>query len=268
MNGAFAPYHRVEGCRHRLRLLNASNFRSYNVALSNGMPMVQVASDSGLIPRPLKRKQVLIGPGERVELIVDFAAVKGGDVELVSVPRKGGGSTAAGTKPFVGALMQFRVGKRQADETTVPQTLRPLPAWVADAPAATRAWEISIGVGFRPFWQINGKTFDPTESEAFPALGTTEHWRLVNRTKTAHVMHMHHTDWYMLSRNGKPPEPWEDCLKDSFLLDPGDTIEVAGHFSDFTGKYVIHCHMLDHEDHGLMTQFEVVAPSTSRSGGA
>jgi FtsP/CotA-like multicopper oxidase with cupredoxin domain len=62
----------------------------------------------------------------------------------------------------------------------------------------------------------------------------------------------------MLSRNGQSPPPWEDCLKESFFLDPGDTIRVAAHFTDFTGKYVIHCHMLDHEDHGLMAQFKIV----------
>jgi FtsP/CotA-like multicopper oxidase with cupredoxin domain len=71
-------------------------------------------------------------------------------------------------------------------------------------------------------------------------------------------MHLHATDWYMLSRNGKAPKPWEDCLKESFLLEPDDEIVVAGRFSDYTGKYVVHCHMLDHEDHGLMSQFEVV----------
>ena len=75
------------------------------------------------------------------------------------------------------------------------------------------------------------------------------------------MVHLHHTDWNMLSRNGKPPAPWEQCLKETFFLDPGDRVIVAGHFSDFTGKYVIHCHMLDHEDHGLMSQFEVVAPN-------
>jgi hypothetical protein len=70
---------------------------------------------------------------------------------------------------------------------------------------------------------------------------------------------MHSTDWYMLSRNGLPPKPWEDCLKESFFINPGDTIHVAAHFSDHTGKFVIHCHMLDHEDHGLMDQFEIVS---------
>jgi hypothetical protein len=89
-------------------------------------------------------------------------------------------------------------------------------------------------------------------------LGTTETWQITNRTAVAHVMHMHHTDWYMLARNGRRPKAWERCLKETFFVNPGETILVAGHFSDFTGKYVIHCHMLDHEDHGLMSQFEVV----------
>ena len=72
------------------------------------------------------------------------------------------------------------------------------------------------------------------------------------------MMHLHHTDWYLLARNGKPPPPWEDCLKETFFLYPGERILLAGHFSDYTGKFVVHCHMLDHEDHGLMSQFEVV----------
>ena len=89
-------------------------------------------------------------------------------------------------------------------------------------------------------------------------LGTTETWEIVNRTGVAHMMHLHHTDWYLLARDGKPPPPWEDCLKETFFVYPGERILVAGHFSDHTGKFVIHCHMLDHEDHGLMSQFQVV----------
>jgi FtsP/CotA-like multicopper oxidase with cupredoxin domain len=72
-------------------------------------------------------------------------------------------------------------------------------------------------------------------------------------------MHIHHTDWYLLSRDGRRPPPWEDCLKETFFVHPNERVRVAGHFSDYTGKFVIHCHMLDHEDHGLMGQFQVVS---------
>jgi hypothetical protein len=161
--------------------------------------------------------------------------------------------------------MQFRVGRRKPDRTRLPRRLRPLPAWTRDATRAPdRTWVIAVGGLFQPIWTINGKNFNPARSDAFPILDTTETWQITNRSAVSHVMHMHHTDWYMLARNGRPPKPWEDGLKDTFFVDPGETILVAGHFSDFTGKYVIHCHMLDHEDHGLMTQFEVVADASRR----
>jgi spore coat protein A, manganese oxidase len=256
VNGAYLPHHSVAACRYRLRILNVSNFRSYNVFLSNGVPLVQIGTDSGLMPRPVRRKEILLGPAERAEVIVDFAPAAGESVELRSRAGRGG----AGTKTYVGALMQFRVQRgRVADRTRVPRRLRPLPAWtrhVSTKPDHT--WTISIGGGFRPVWMINGKTFNPAHSDAFPVLGTTATWEIVNRTAVPHMMHMHHTDWYLLSRDGHPPPPWEDCLKETFFVHPGERIKVAGHFSDYTGKFVIHCHMLDHEDHGLMAQFEVV----------
>ena len=258
VNGAYLPHHQVSGQRYRLRILNVSNFRPYNLALSDGSSLVQIGSDSGLMPKPVRRKAVLLGPGERAEVIVNFAAAAGRSVELESVPRRDG-EKAKGSRPFVGPLMQFRVGERRPETTRVPKRLRPLPRWTRRASKTPdRSWDITIGGGFRTKWLLNGRTFNPARSDAFPVLGTTETWQITNKTRVSHLMHMHHTDWYMLERNGRPPDPWEDCLKETFFLNPRDTILVAGHFSDFTGKYVIHCHMLDHEDHGLMGQFEVV----------
>jgi spore coat protein A, manganese oxidase len=256
VNGTYLPHHRVSATRHRLRLLNASNFRMYDLRLSNRAPFRQIATESGLMPAPVERRTVRIGPGERVELIVDFSPFAGKRIELESVGSRKGGLVES---VYRGPLMQFRVGEREPDDTEVPSSLRPLPTWVADAPSQPdRTWTVSVSDGLIPTWLINGKTFDPARVDATPKLGTTETWELRNETAVAHTMHLHHTDWYMLSRNGAPPGPTEDCLKETFLLAPRDRIVIAGHFSDYTGKYVIHCHMLDHEDHGLMTQFEVV----------
>jgi spore coat protein A len=264
VNGAHLPHHRVSARRYRLRILNASHFRPYNLRLTGDVPMVQIATDSGLMPKPVRRNAVLLGPGERAEVIADFGRAAGESVQLRSV-RRHDGENALGARPFVGPLMEFRVGERLPDRTRVPRRLRPLPKWARKAsPKPDRHWEITIGGGFRTTWLINGKTFNPARSDAFPVLGTTETWEITNRTAVAHVMHMHHTDWYLLSRDGKRPKPWEDCLKETFLINPKETIVVAGHFSDFTGKYVIHCHMLDHEDHGLMAQFQVVRRKADR----
>ncbi len=261
VNGAHMPHHRVTAQRYRLRVLNASHFRSYNLFLSNGAPLIQIGTDSGLMPRPVRRREVMLGPAERAELVVDFASAAGEQVELRSGPRHGA-RNPLGAHAYVGALMQFRVDSRRLpDRTRVPRKLRPLPGWTKHVSAKPdRTWEISIGGLFKTTWLINGRTFNPAHADARPKLGTTETWEIVNRTDVAHVMHMHLTDWYLLSRNGRPPPPWEDCLKESFLVYPRERILVAGHFADYTGKFVIHCHMLDHEDHGLMAQFEVVKP--------
>jgi len=183
-------------------------------------------------------------------------------VELRS--RRHRGPSPDGARAYVGALMQFRVDPgRDRDRTRIPRHLRPLPEWAVRSRRRRhgkpdRTWEITVGGAFKTRWEINGRTFNPARADAFPEIDTTEVWEFHNRTAVAHVMHLHHSDWYLLARDGKPPPPWEDCLKDTFFVFPGERILVSGHFSDHRGKFVIHCHMLDHEDHGLMTQFEVV----------
>ena len=260
VNGAALPHHRVRPQRYRLRVLNASHFRAYDLRLTGGLPMIQIATDAGLMPRPVPRSRVLIGPGERVELIVDFAAVRGQRVRLFSGRRRHG-PTALGSMSFSGPLMEFRVGtRREPDRTAIPRELRPLPAWVREAPRTpSHVWRFTVGTGLRPRWLINGRSFDPAYADVTARLGETVTWELHNQTGVAHLIHLHHTDWYMLSRNHRRPAPWEACLKDTFLLDPRERVVVAGRISDHTGKFVMHCHMLDHEDHGLMSQFEVRA---------
>jgi len=262
VNGAVTPHHRVRAQRYRLRVLNASHFRAFDLHLSGGVRMVQIATESGLMPRPIERRRVLLGPGERVELIVDFAEARGRRVRLLSSRRRGK-HDEPGSRTYAGPLMEFRVGRtRQVDLTSIPQALRPLPAWVAEAPSEpSHVWRFTVSSGFIPRWLVNGRTFDPAFAERTVELGETVTWELRNDTAVAHLIHLHHTDWYMLSRNGKKPPPWERCLKETFFLDPDDRVVIAGRMSDYVGKYVVHCHMLDHEDHGLMSQFEVVKPA-------
>ena len=275
VNGAITPHANVAPQRYRLRLLNASNFRSYNLRLDGDAEMIQIAAESGLMPKAIRRGRILIGPGERVEVVVDFASARGRKVRLASVKRPGPEGKLVGSKPYIGDLMEFRVGATPvADDPSEAiadgQALRPLPAWtLALNPATSQptfTWEISVSGGLRPAWLINGRTYKPdfVDAAARPALGEVVVWRLRNKTKVAHLLHLHHTDWYLLRRKRKgQPETaapaHERCLKDTLFLDPGEEAVVAGRVSDYTGKYIVHCHMLDHEDHGLMSQFEVVA---------
>jgi FtsP/CotA-like multicopper oxidase with cupredoxin domain len=267
VNGAHKPFHRVDGAKYRLRFLNASQFRSYRLHLSHGLHFTQIATESGLIPKPIERSGIIIGPAERVEVVVDFADAAGKDVVLYSIPREPGHPDGTGSKTFDGPLMQFRVGGRKQDSARVPNRLRPLPLWIHQASKRPdRHFVFKIGNGFPTPWVINGKTFNPDRSDAFPVIDTVETWQVTNGSSVAHLAHFHGSDWYMVKRNGRKPPPYEHNLKETFFLDPGESVTIATKFTDHLGKFVFHCHMLDHEDHGLMSQFEVVEDTAKAAG--
>lgn len=256
VNGAVLPFHRVHARRYRLRVLNASNFRSYALSLGPGIPVVQVGTESGLLPAPVPRSRVTIGPGERVDLVVDFARAAHRSVQLRSMPRPGA-PDKLGSRTYVGPLMRFDVGARGGPDRTRIGPGRPLPSWTREVPAeVAQEWKLTVGGGFAPGWLINGRAYNPAYVEHRVKLGSVERWRVANATSVAHLFHLHHTDYLLLSRNGRRPAAYERGLKETFFLDPGDVIEIAGRFSDHAGRFVVHCHMLEHEDHGLMSQFE------------
>ena len=250
VNGVVEPYLDVEARRYRFRILNASNFRVYNLMLDTGASMVQIGTESGLLPAPVDRTSVALGPGERVEVVVDFTRYAGQDVHLVATDA---------------TLMRFRVGGAASGAGAPPAELRALPQWVNDlSHVPDRTWVFSLGAdtGGRPAWTINGQAFDHCRVDARPELDSTETWLFVNAGPTAmtHYVHIHDVDWFVLSRNGVVPEPAEAGLKETFRLDPGESLLVGTKFTDYLGRFMIHCHMLEHEDHGMMATFEVVPP--------
>jgi FtsP/CotA-like multicopper oxidase with cupredoxin domain len=251
-----------------LRVLNASPFRPYNLRLGGGAPLKLVGTDGGLLPHRVDTDEVMIGPGERAEVVVDFREHRGEALELRST-MPAAGATAPRTDPVVAPLMQFRVdGKRVRDTSRVPAKLRPLPSWVhklSDQPQ--RAWIFGLGLdpAGRTAWTINGQTFDPERVDAQPTVDSLETWLFVNAgpTNTSHYIHIHDVPFYVLSRNGQPPTGAETGLKDTFRLDPGEVLVAGTKFSDHVGVFMLHCHMLNHEDHGMMTTFEVVKDGTT-----
>jgi FtsP/CotA-like multicopper oxidase with cupredoxin domain len=117
-----------------------------------------------------------------------------------------------------------------------------------------------FGLNSDNHWTINGKRFDPTRVDHRVTLGSTERWKLVNTSPFTHLVHLHEELWRTLSRDGKRPPPWERGYEDTWRLDPGETVVVAARFTDYAGDFMIHCHMLDHEDDGMMATFRVVRP--------
>ena len=260
VNGSFQPYQQVGTHRYRLRLLNASSFSSYDFHFSDGRPMVQVGNGAALLPKPVTRNDVLLGPAERADVVVDFGDAYGKSIVLESVSRRDNRPAGIGTQST--PLMQFRVTTKVANSPAVPSALIPLPPLaVPNVPTMTWAFALAGDVAHRgPVWTINGKPYDDMRSDATVELGTVQRWVLVNSSPLTHYIHLHEEAWRTISRNGQPPPAWEAGFQDTWRLDPGDVVEVAAHFTDFTGPFLIHCHMLDHEDHGMMATFTVVKP--------
>ncbi|HYI44448.1 MAG TPA: multicopper oxidase family protein [Actinomycetota bacterium] len=266
VNGALRPFAEVEPRRYRFRVHNGSGFQMYNLVLrarSKQVPMIQIGTESGLLPAPVKRTEVLLGPAERADLVVDFSDFAGRNLTLKSKfleNATGSDGSRAGT------FMQFRVRPkaRRRDNSKIPKHLRPLPDWVSQAPAEPdRVWAFGNGIDPTTGEQaqtINGRAFDHERVDAQVELDSVETWLLVNTTTRSHFIHIHDVDWVILSRNDAAPPPYEAGLKETFRLDPGDSLAVAAKFSDHLGRFLIHCHMLDHEDGGMMATWEVVAP--------
>jgi FtsP/CotA-like multicopper oxidase with cupredoxin domain len=260
VNGRYAPYLDVSATRYRLRLLNSSPFSSYNLALSDGRPLLQIGTGSGLLPKAVVRSSVLLGPAQRADVIVDFSGATGRRLVLESVPAQPGttGSDARET-----AVMELRVGAPARDASRLPSRL-PSPKLVSPVPSkVAKTW--TFGLGGRQggghhgsFWSMNGKSFDPARVDHRVRLGTVERWRFRNTSELTHYVHIHAEQWRTLRRDGKRPPPWERGLEDTWRLEPGEEVEVAARFTDYTGPFMIHCHMLDHEDHGMMARFDVV----------
>lgn len=245
INGVPQPYFKVGDRKYRLRILNASNSRSYDLALSNGQAFTQIGTDSGLLPAPIKRTHILIAPAERVDVVIDFARRLNQNIVLQN-------RAATGS---LGQLMQFRVTRDLTDNSSVPAKLRPLPPIDATS-EVTRTFEFGRN-RFSGRWTINGQVFDPERIDAQPKLGKTETWILTNKSGASHVIHIHDVDQQLVSRNGVAAARYE-LMKESWQLAIGETVVIKLKFTDNLGKFVFHCHILEHEDSGMMTQFEVI----------
>jgi FtsP/CotA-like multicopper oxidase with cupredoxin domain len=301
---------------YRLRLLNGSNARTYKLAWEDGTPLTVIASDGGLLERPLTRPYVTLSPGERVELWADFRGrAVGSELTLASLAFTGaegngehetGGTSGDGhgghsmegmggahdmgamasamaSAPPQGAplnLLRVRVAEQAEADDALPTVLssisrhRPEEAVNRDRP---RSFAITQP-GSR--WELNGRVYEPDAIAADERvrLGELEVWELVNALNEGetqhpqgmlHPFHIHGLQFQVLSREVLPElrEGWESVSagyvdegwKDTVLLMRGERVRLLLRFAEHTGTYMVHCHILEHEDMGLMRDIEVVA---------
>ena len=249
-------------------MLNGSNARIYNLALSSGDPFTVIGSDGGLLSSPETVSNLLLAPGERADLLLDFGKMnQNGEVFLQSNPFSGADSQ--GSQGF--KIMRFVVDKAESDSFVLPAALNNIPALPAASAAKTRTFDIGISMegsgkhkmgkmkNMTGMHTINGKTFSMDRIDESVPLNNVEIWEF-NNTKgdEPHPMHMHGTFFQVLSRAGgrSKIQPHERGWKDTVLVMPGENVRVITKF-ERAGKFVFHCHNLEHEDDGMMLNFQV-----------
>jgi spore coat protein A, manganese oxidase len=264
-NGKLFPYLEVEPRKYRLRILNASNSGFFTLSFSDGASFHQIGTDQGLLPAPVPLKRLNLAPGERVDVVVDFSQQRGTQPVLENNPL---------------AIMQFRVSAQKAiDDSSLPASLRPvvrIPESQAVKSRLLTLDEIDNSVGEPVAMLLNSKRWHEPITEN-PALNSTEIWSFMNPSDDSHPIHLHLVRFQILDRrryepwlyqkNGEirylsaplPPAPNEAGWKDTVRVDSRMITRIIVPFEGFAGRYVWHCHILEHEDNEMMRPYEVVA---------
>jgi FtsP/CotA-like multicopper oxidase with cupredoxin domain len=250
VNGVPQPRFAVANRKYRLRIYNASNARTYELTLSSGKPLIQIGTDGGLLPAPVPRTIIPLLPFERADVIVDFSSVDVGSQVILQNGRTVGRTAA---------IMRFDVERREKDPSTVPSALRAFERLDEKSATVTRDFTLGMDMGGEKMrWVLNNQAFDHHRVDFAPRLGETEIWRLTNKSGGhPHPMHVHLDMFQILDRNGAPPGPGEVGWKDTVAIGPDEMVRIIIRFTDYTGRYMFHCHNLEHEDNGMMAQFDV-----------
>jgi len=264
VNGKIFPFLEVEPRKYRFRVLNAANGRFYRLLLSEGAAFQQIGSDQGLLAAPVAMPYVQLAPGERADVVIDFAGHRAAKILLSSDSS---------------VLMQFRVGARRVEDCSgLPGRLRSLPRVAESSAVLTRRLTLDenvSGKGESQGMQLNKTAWHQPITEK-PVLGTTEIWELVNLTEDIHPIHLHMVKFQVLDRRpfetfqymtqgtlkffagASPPDANEMGWKDTVRVNQGTVTRIIVPFHGYAGRYVWHCHILEHEDNEMMRPYEIV----------
>ena len=282
VNGKVWPYLEVEPRKYRFRLLNAANARFFRLTLDSGQLFYQIGTDSGFLEQPIGVNSLLLAPAERLDVIIDFTNLGG---KIITLKNDAPTHFPIGDPvdpDTTGIVMQFRVTKPLStiDTSAIPAFLGPI-KWLAEHTARNeRNLQLSeekdqFG---RPFFLLDQKKWDDPITE-HPLVGTTEIWNFVNTDDDDHPIHIHLVQFHLLERcsfdvdlykktkqikytdRPIPPHAGERGWKDTIRCPPGFITRIIIPFFPYTGQYVWHCHMLEHEDYEMMRPYRVLPPS-------
>lgn len=263
VNGEVSPYAEVATRFYRLRILNGSNARIYNLALSNNADLIIIGNDGGLLKNPVAVKSILLAPGERLDVLVNFAGLSvGTEVFLKNGVFENGGH-AQGKQGF--KIIKFKVTQNVSDGFTVPATLSSVTAIPVSAAPNTRNFSLDVmqmggGMNMTGMHRINSKSYDKNRIDENVSANTTEIWVFDNsRGDEPHPIHIHGVHFQVLERTGGRGQliASENGWKDTVLLLPGEKVKMIIPFAALSGVFVFHCHNLEHEDDGMMLQYQL-----------
>lgn len=297
VNGNSENNLQVSKSTYRFRILNGSNSRIYKLAWSDSSDVIVIGTDGGLLSEPVRKPYVMLSPGERIEIWKDFSEMRsGGQIYLQSLPFNAGTSMGMGGGMMGGRMMQaagpangtrfdicaFTITSESGEKLALPSAFQKISSiQVPEAVNSASPRQFRF-YNKRMQWVINGKTFGMKEVADWEKvkLNTTEIWEFINgddgrgmgmmqdMMRMPHPVHLHGLQFQIINRDisGASADSWntvkdgfiDDGWQDTFLLMPGMKVKIALKFEDFTGIYVYHCHNLEHEDMGMMRNFEVV----------
>ena len=274
VNATLNPYLEVPAQMVRFRILNGSAERTYNVGFSDNRSYFVVGADGGLLEAPTAVTRTALMPGERLDIVVNFGGDSGGTVNLMNYAASlanslpGGTGGPGGNNPLNGvdaSLLEFRVGAQSANPvTTLPASIWTLDRLYETNATVTRTVELTGGGGAGPF-SLDNQAYNGSRMDQVVLVDTTEVWTLVNRTGAAHPFHIHDIQFFILDRSREPIAPHERGKKDTVIVHGNETVRFITKFerhNDTEVPYMYHCHILPHEDGGMMGQFIVVDPAS------
>lgn len=242
INGTIKPYFKISEEKTRLRVLNASNSENINLELSDKSSFQQIASDGGFLEAPITKNSLILAPGERAEIIVDFKNTDQKNIYLMNNNKK---------------ILDFRISDNLKQSENIVDSLAVIDEIKLNENPIKREFIMeSMGIN----GTINGKYFDMERIDEEVQLNESEIWTIRNiggmMQTTGHPFHVHSTQFQIISRNGKKPSLEEQGFKDTVFVKSGEEVVIRVIFKH-KGIFMYHCHILEHEDNGMMGQFRV-----------
>jgi spore coat protein A len=249
VNGRPRPYFQVAARKYRFRIANMANHQLFGLRLRGGGGMVQIGSDGGLLPEPVDVDSVRLSPAERADVVIDFGRYPVGSQIVLE-------NTEA-CEDECPDVLRFDVVRPAQDTSHIPDRFLPIEDY--GPPVVERRFVLTSDVRANRHF-INGKEFDADRIDIRPRLGDTEVWTIVNGDAAHRIPHSFHTHlerFKVLDRNGRRPPVSESGLKDTVAISPGETVRIKLRFHDYTGRFVYHCHIMEHNGTGMMGQMEI-----------